>query len=84
MAKTLFSQCTAVCKIDSQWEHAVYRRELCDDLDGWAGCGRGPRRRGYLYMYMELIHFVVQQKLTQHCKTTILQIFLKKKNFYSL
>ena len=30
-----------------------------------------------IYMYIHLNHFVVQQKLTQHCKSTILQ--LKKK-----
>ena len=30
-----------------------------------------------MYVYIELIHFVVQQKLTQHCKAIILQ--LKKK-----
>ena len=26
-----------------------------------------------IYVYMKLIHFVVQQKLTQHCKAIILQ-----------
>ena len=26
-----------------------------------------------IYVYIELVHFVVQQKLTQHYKATILQ-----------
>ena len=38
---------------------------------GWGG-GVGCRREGR-YVYMWLIHFVVQQKLTQHCKATKLQ-----------
>ena len=33
---------------------------------------RNPRKRGYI-VYMWLIHFAVQQELTQHCKATILQ-----------
>ena len=44
--------CTAMCKTDSWWEPAVYRKELssvlCGDLDGWNG---GPRGRGYVYTY---------------------------------
>ena len=35
----------------------------------------------YVYMYTKLNCFAVQQKLTQHCKSTILQQNkLKKKN----
>ena len=30
-------------------------------------------RREWIYIYVWLIHFAVQQKLTQHCKATILQ-----------
>ena len=34
-----------MCKVDSQWEHAIKRKELssvlCDDLEGWT---RGSRR----------------------------------------
>ena len=49
---------------------------LCGDLDGWDG-GRGGREvqeGGGIYIYIySLIHFVVQQKLTQHCKAIILQ-----------
>ena len=47
---------------------------LCDDLDGWDGGGLGGRsKREGIYVYIQLIHFVVQQKLTQHCKANILQ-----------
>ena len=32
-----------MCKIDSWWEAPLWHRELssllCDDLDGWDGCG---------------------------------------------
>ena len=30
-------------------------------------------RREGLYVYIQLIHFIVQQKSTQHCKAIILQ-----------
>ena len=30
-------------------------------------------------MYVELNHFAVQQKLTQHCKSTIIQLKKKRK-----
>ena len=33
-----------------------------------------------MFAYVQLIHFAVQQKLTQHCKATVLQ----KKFFLSL
>ena len=35
-----------------------------------------------MYAYVKLIQFVVQQKVTQHCKSTILQLkkFLNKEN----
>ena len=39
---------------------------------------RGARQRGYIYIYTHtqlwLIHVVVQQKPTQHCKAIILQL----------
>ena len=37
--------------------------------------------REAMYAYIQLIHAVVQQKLTQHCKATIVQLKnkLKKK-----
>ena len=38
-------------------------------VGGWEG----------IYVFIELIHFAVQQKLTQHCKATIRQKKLIKK-----
>ena len=48
---------------------------LCGDLNG-----KGIQKRGDISI-LQLIHFGVQQKLTQHCKATILQLkkFKKKK-----
>ena len=38
-----------LCKIDSQWEFAVWLRELkpglCDHLEGWDGGSRGRGQR---------------------------------------
>ena len=38
---------------------------------------RKSKKEG-IYAYIELNHFAVQQKLTQHCKTTIPQLKKKK------
>ena len=36
-----------------------------------------------MHIHVELIHFAVQQKLTQHCKATLLQQkLIKKKNLW--
>ena len=40
------------------------------------GDGNSLKREG-TYVYTQLIHFVVQQKLTQHCRATIQQFFKK-------
>ena len=40
-----------ICKIDSQWEFAVWlrkRKQLCINLEGWEGEG-GSKGRGYMY-----------------------------------
>ena len=48
---------------------------LCDDPEVWGG-GVGGRLKGEgIYVYIQLIHIIVQQKLIQHLK----QLFLKKK-----
>ena len=41
----------------------------CDDLERWDGewVGGEFKTEG-IYVYIRLIHVVVQQKLTQHCK----------------
>ena len=42
------------------------------DLKGWnGGGGRGPKTEG-IYVYIELVHFVIQQKLTKYCRAIIL------------
>ena len=50
-----------------------------DDLEGWdrVGAGRGRFKREGTYVYLRLIHAVIWQKPTQHCKAIILQL---KKN----
>ena len=42
-----------------------------DNLDGGMG---GTSKREVLYVYIWLIHFIVQQKPTEHCKEIILQL----------
>ena len=49
---------------------------LCDHLEGWdREGGRETQERGDMgiYVYIWLIPFVIQQKLTHHCKAIILQ-----------
>ena len=49
---------------------------LCDHLEGWDREGRREaQERGDMgiYVYIELIHSVIKQKLTHHCKAIILQ-----------
>ena len=49
---------------------------LCDDLEGWdREDGREAQEGGDMgtYVCIWLIHFVVQQKLTQYCEAIILQ-----------
>ena len=56
---------------------------LCEDLEGWnSGVGGRFTREG-IHVYLWLIHIVVQQKPTQHCKVITLQLkinFLKREN----
>ena len=51
------------CKIDSQWEFAVWLRKLkqglCINLEGWGGVGRemgGRFKREGIYVCLWLIH----------------------------
>ena len=74
-----FTVYTIMCKRDARGKLQYLARELssvlCDDLEGWDGrCGVGVKRER-IYVYIELIHVAVQQKL-KYCKTTISQ-FLK-------
>ena len=46
-------------------------------MDLWTQQGKGRVEReaqGGTYVYLQLIHIVVQQKPTQHCKAIILQL----------
>ena len=40
---------------------------------GWSGVAGRSRREG-ICVYIQLFHFIVQQKLTWHCKAIILQL----------
>ena len=46
-----------ICKIDSQWEFAVYFRKLkqslCISLEGWDGAGDGKEvKKEAIYVYL--------------------------------
>ena len=49
---------------------------LCDNENGWDGGLGGRLKKEGIYVYKELTHIDVQQKLTSHCK---LSSHLKKK-----
>ena len=51
---------------------------LSQDSEGWDGAGRRFKREG-MYVNRQLMHLVVQQKLTPHCNY-IPTKNLKKKN----
>ena len=56
-----------MCKIDSQWEFAVWLRKLKQgiyiNLEGWSGREMGGRfKREGIYVYLWLIHVEVWQK----------------------
>ena len=65
-----------------QWEALIWHREislvLCDDLEGWGRSwgGKEAQEEGNLYVYLPLIHVVVQQKPIQHCKAIIFSVQL--------
>ena len=55
---------------------------FCNDLDGWDERGlEGRSKREGIYVCEEMTHFVVQQKLTQHCKASMPQLKKKGKGF---
>ena len=70
------------CKIDSQWEFAVWLRELkqglCNNLEGWdgetGGKTGGKLKREGTYVYLWLISVNVWQKTTKFCKAIIFQL----------
>ena len=67
-----------ICKIDSQWEFAVWLRKLkqglCINLGGGMGREMGGRfKREGIYVYLWLIHVEVRQK-TRFCIAITLQL----------
>ena len=65
-----------ICKIESQWEFAIWLRELkqgfCDNLEGWDGEGDGREGQdggdmGALWLILD-----VWQKTAKFCKANIL------------
>ena len=65
-------------KIDSSWEASVEHRDLSsvlyEDLEGGDGRVGARLRREVIHAFLQLIHIVVQQKLTQLCKATLFQL----------
>ena len=49
---------------------------VCDNLEGWEAGGRFKREG--MYVYLQLIHVIVWQKPTRHCKDIFLQLKNKK------
>ena len=54
----------SVCKIDSQWEFAIWlgklKQGLCINLEGWDGEGDGRElQREGIYVYLWLIYVEV-------------------------
>ena len=52
--------------------------KICDDLEGWDD-GLSEKESQEERVCIQLIHTVVQQKLTQHCKAITHQLKKKKK-----
>ena len=64
-----------------QYSHVVNNKNpssaQCSVMTQRGGMGKALGRRlkkDGIYVYIQLIHSVVQQKLTQHCKATMLQL----------
>ena len=72
---------TAMCQTHGWWEAALDRREHSagprDDPEGRDGGLAGRLERVRTYMYLQLVHTVIQQKLTQYYKAIIFQLKIK-------
>ena len=50
---------------------SIYLQKMKTQIrKGRGRVGRRSKREG-MYVYIELIHFIAQQKLTKHCKETV-------------
>ena len=59
----------------AHWRSVTYRSGI-----GVGGSWGGRLNREGKCVYLQLIYFIVQQRLTQHCKAIILQLKNKKHN----
>ena len=60
--------CVKVRESGNLWCNTEISSALCTDLEGWdgrVGGGEGEYQVGGIFVYIYLIHFVVQQKPTQ-------------------
>ena len=61
--KSIMETYISICKIDSQWEFAVWLRKfkqgLCINLEGWDGEMGGKFKREGIHVYLCLIHVEV-------------------------
>ena len=68
-----------VCKIDSQWEFAVwlgkFKLGLCNNLESWdgEGGGREVQEGRDIYIPMADSYWGLTEKKTKFCKAIILQ-----------
>ena len=70
-----------LCKKQITYKNRLYSTGNSTQCSGWPSFlnGKAIKEEG-MYVHMWLIHFAIQQKLTQHCKTILLQLknFLNK------
>ena len=55
---------------------------LCDDPSEGVGAMGGRLKGDGIYVYIQLIYFVVQQKLMQHCKAIVPHFFYLRHDHY--
>ena len=71
LASGLIFMCLSfVCKMEITIVTVAQR--ILVELNGSTAPSRARLKRAGIYVYIELIHIVVQQKLTQHYKITVL------------
>ena len=60
-------------------KNTLYNTGKSTQYSGMAYMDKGSEKEERAYVYIQLIHFALHQKLTQHCKAAILK--LKKKMY---